>query len=387
MSLGKIQDVSEAPRPTIPVPPMPAEEDESGDHHVLDPSVDRRPYFLFVSGAVRPPFLIEGDEVEIGRREEAHLRLDEPAVSRTHAFFRRTAHGTFVIEDHSSVNRTLLNGEPLSTPTIVRDGDRLQFGTTLVKFALQDDAEERHQHALYAAAGMPFAPTEAPTSTRRAAAWTPETWKSKPIAQEITYDDPAEVEAVFAKLRRLPPLVTSWEIEELKSLIADAQEGRQFLLQGGDCAEMFEECESEQIAAKLKILIQMSIVLIRSARRPVIRIGRFAGQYAKPRSRATEVRDGVELPSYFGDLVNRSDFTAEARKPRSEAPARRLHARGGDAELRPRAQRRRLRRSSPPGVLRPLVLRARRPLTRALQGLPADLPRDLGRAELRSLLR
>ncbi|HSO32168.1 MAG TPA: 3-deoxy-7-phosphoheptulonate synthase, partial [Labilithrix sp.] len=306
--------MSDAPRPTIPVPPMPADE-ESGDHHVLDPAVARRPYFLFVSGVVRPPFLIEGAELEIGRREGAQLRLDEPAVSRTHAFFRRTEHGTFVIEDHSSVNRTLLNGEPLARPTIVRDGDRLQFGTTLVKFALQDEAEERHQRALYAAAGMPFAPTEAPTSTRRTAPWSPETWKTKPVAQAITYEDPAAVEAVFAKLRRLPPLVTSWEIEELKSLIADAQEGRRLLLQGGDCAEMLDECESEKIAAKLKILIQMSIVLIRSARRPVIRIGRFAGQYAKPRSRPTEVRGGVELPSYFGDLVNRSDFTPEARKP------------------------------------------------------------------------
>ncbi|CAN5798475.1 hypothetical protein BH11MYX4_BH11MYX4_52340 [soil metagenome] len=293
---------------------MPADE-ESGDHHFLDPAGARRPYFLFVSGVVRPPFLIEGAELEIGRREGAQLRLDEPAVSRTHAFFRRTEHGTFVIEDHSSVNRTLLNGEPLARPTIVRDGDRLQFGTTVVKFALQDEAEERHQRALYAAAGMPFAPTEAPTSTRRTAPWSPETWKTKPVAQAITYEDPAAVEAVFAKLRRLPPLVTSWEIEELKSLIADAQEGRRLLLQGGDCAEMLDECESEKIAAKLKILIQMSIVLIRSARRPVIRIGRFAGQYAKPRSRPTEVRGGVELPSYFGDLVNRSDFTPEARKP------------------------------------------------------------------------
>jgi 3-deoxy-7-phosphoheptulonate synthase len=293
---------------------MPPEE-ESGDHHVLDPAVARRPYFLFVSGAVRPPFLIEGDEVEIGRREGAQLQLDEPAVSRTHAFFRRTEHGTFVIEDQSSVNPTLLNGEPIVRPTVVRDGDRLQFGTTLVKFALQDEAEERHQRMLYAAAGMPFAQTEAPTSTRRTAPWSPDSWKSKPLAQAVAYDDPAEVEAVFQKLRRLPPLVTSWEIEELKSLIADAQDGRRLLLQGGDCAEMLDECESEKIAAKLKILIQMSIVLIRSARRPVIRVGRFAGQYAKPRSRPTEVRSGVELPSYFGDLVNRSDFTAEARKP------------------------------------------------------------------------
>src|SRR4051794_6335582 len=107
-------------------------EAESGDHHVLDPAVARRPYFLFIAGHVRPPFRIDGDEVEVGRRDGAQLRLDEPAVSRTHAFFRRTEHGTFIIEDQSSVNRTLLNGEPVVRPTIVRDGDRLQFGTTVV---------------------------------------------------------------------------------------------------------------------------------------------------------------------------------------------------------------------------------------------------------------
>ena len=295
---------------------MPTEDaSASSEHHVLERGVDRRPYFLFVSGAVRAPFLIEVDELEIGRREDAQLCLDDAAVSRTHAFFRRTEHGTFVVENASVVNRTLLNGDPIVRPTVVRDGDRLVFGTTLLKFVLQDEAEERHQRALYTAAGMPFAAVEAPTSTRRSAPWHPASWKTKAVAQQIAYEEPAEVERVVEKLRRLPPLVTSWEVEELKSLIAEAQEGRRFLLQGGDCAEMLEECGSEQIAAKLKILIQMSIVLIRSARRPVIRIGRFAGQYAKPRSSATETRDGITLPSYFGDLVNRPDFTAAARRP------------------------------------------------------------------------
>ena len=289
-------------------------EDESGDHHILDPSVVRRPYFVFVSGG-RPPFPLDGDELEIGRRPEAQLQLDEPSVSRTQALFRRTPHNTFLIEDSSSVNPTLLNGTPLRRATILRDGDRLQFGTILVKFVLQDDAEERHQRALYAAAGMPFDTTEAPTSTRRPAPWAPDSWTTKPVAQGIVYEDQEAFHAVVKKLQRLPPLVTSWEVEELKSLIADAQDGRRFLLQGGDCAETLDECDPEPISAKLKILIQMSIVLIRSARRPVIRIGRFAGQYAKPRSSATEVRDGVELPSYFGDLINRAEFTKEARRP------------------------------------------------------------------------
>jgi 3-deoxy-7-phosphoheptulonate synthase len=104
-------------------------------------------------------------------------------------------------------------------------------------------------------------------------------------------------------------------VEELKRLLAEAQEGKRFLLQGGDCAETFNECNPEIITNKLKILLQMSLVLIRGTHRPVIRVGRFAGQYAKPRSRPTETRNGLELPSYLGDLVNRPEFTKEARRP------------------------------------------------------------------------
>ncbi|MGO8998945.1 MAG: 3-deoxy-7-phosphoheptulonate synthase class II [Polyangiaceae bacterium] len=144
--------------------------------------------------------------------------------------------------------------------------------------------------------------------------WSPASWESKPVGQEVRYDDPAEVRAVVARLRALPPLVTSWEVENLKSLIADAQEGRRFLLQGGDCAETISDCRSDVITNKLKILLQMSLVLIHAGQKPVIRVGRFAGQYAKPRSKATETRGGVELPSYFGDLVNRPEFTPEARR-------------------------------------------------------------------------
>lgn len=277
--------------------------------------MSRRPFFVFVNGPVRPPFLIEVEELEIGRRPEAHLRLDDPSISRTQALLRRTPHGTFVIEDAASLNHTILNGQRLTRPSIVRDGDRLQFGSIMLKFALHDETEERHQRALCAAAGVPFTTVDAPASSRPLPAWDPGTWMTKPLAQGVAYDDQNRFEDVVAKLKRLPPLVTSWEIEELKKLIAEAQEGKRFLLQGGDCAETLEDCEPEQIAAKLKILIQMSIVLIRSARRPVIRIGRFAGQYAKPRSSPMETRNGVELPSYFGDLINRAEFTPEARKP------------------------------------------------------------------------
>jgi 3-deoxy-7-phosphoheptulonate synthase len=117
------------------------------------------------------------------------------------------------------------------------------------------------------------------------------------------------------QLSKLPPIVTSWEIEALKNQLAAAARGKRFLLQGGDCAESFTECTSDVIASKLKILLQMSMVLVQGSRKPVTRVGRFAGQYAKPRSEDVETRGGVTLPSYRGDLVNRSGFTPEEREP------------------------------------------------------------------------
>jgi 3-deoxy-7-phosphoheptulonate synthase len=148
--------------------------------------------------------------------------------------------------------------------------------------------------------------------------WSPTSWKSKSNTQEVVYDEPRAVEGVVARISTLPPLVTSWEVERLKSLVAEAQLGKRFLLQGGDCAETTNDCRSEIIVNRLKILLKMSLVLILGGRKPVVRVGRFAGQYAKPRSSPTEVRDGVELPSYFGDLFNRPEFTAEARRPDPE---------------------------------------------------------------------
>ena len=145
--------------------------------------------------------------------------------------------------------------------------------------------------------------------------WTPDAWRSRPAAQQPAWPDAAALEAALAELSSLPPLVTSWEIESLKSQLAEAQEGRRFLLQGGDCAEAFEECRSAAIASKLKILLQMSLVLTHGSGRPVIRVGRFAGQYAKPRSDDGETRDGVTLPAYRGDIVNAAPFEAAARTP------------------------------------------------------------------------
>lgn len=132
---------------------------------------------------------------------------------------------------------------------------------------------------------------------------------------DVPYPDAAALQTAVARLRQLPPLVTSGEIERLKHLIADAQEGKRFLLQGGDCAEALADCTPDTIAAKLKILLQMSLVIVFAGKKPVIRVGRIAGQYAKPRSSTTETRNGQTLPSYFGDLVNSAPFNAASRTP------------------------------------------------------------------------
>ena len=123
------------------------------------------------------------------------------------------------------------------------------------------------------------------------------------------------MERVVGDLSRLPPVVTSWEVDALKAQIAKAQRGEAFVLQGGDCAENFSDCTSESIVAKLKILLQMSLVMLYGLKKPIVRIGRMAGQYAKPRSADIETRDGQSLPSFRGDLVNRNPFTPEDRVP------------------------------------------------------------------------
>src|SRR5947207_3150781 len=145
--------------------------------------------------------------------------------------------------------------------------------------------------------------------------WAPDSWRQLPALQQPEYAEPAEVGRVLEELRLLPPLVTSWEVLLLRNELAQAAEGRQFVLQAGDCAERFVDCRPARITNMLKVLLQMSLVLVVGARRPVIRIGRFAGQYAKPRSANEETRDGVRLPSYRGDNINRPEFTAAGRRP------------------------------------------------------------------------
>ena len=148
--------------------------------------------------------------------------------------------------------------------------------------------------------------------------WTPDSWQQMEALQQPNYEDPEALAQAVERLAKLPPLVTSWEIESLKTQLAEAATGSRFLLQGGDCAEVFEECESNNIANKLKILLQMSLVLVHGGKRRVIRVGRFAGQYAKPRSSDVETRDDQTLPSYRGDLVNSIEFDPASRRPDPE---------------------------------------------------------------------
>src|SRR5688572_6871637 len=143
--------------------------------------------------------------------------------------------------------------------------------------------------------------------------WHPASWQTKVAQQQPTYTDKPALDAAVGALSRLPPLVVSWEIEALKEQIASAQRGERFVLQGGDCAESFDDCQSDNIAKKLKILLQMSLVLLYGLKKPVVRIGRMAGQYAKPRSADTETRDDVTLPCYRGDIVNHPGFTPAER--------------------------------------------------------------------------
>lgn len=145
--------------------------------------------------------------------------------------------------------------------------------------------------------------------------WAPDSWQRFKAAQQATYPDPAALDLALDELSSLPPLVTSWEILALREQIAEAQRGERFLLQGGDCAESFTECSSEVITNRLKVLLQMSLIMVHGLQMPVIRIGRFAGQYAKPRSSNEETRDGVTLPSYRGDIINSQEFTELARVP------------------------------------------------------------------------
>ncbi|KAI0860140.1 phospho-2-dehydro-3-deoxyheptonate aldolase-like protein [Xylaria cubensis] len=134
--------------------------------------------------------------------------------------------------------------------------------------------------------------------------WTPSSWRTKPIKQCPEYPDISALHKATGELSRLPPIVHPHEIEKLKQSLRDVARGEAFLLQGGDCAELFDYCRQDAIESKIKLLLQMSLVLIWGADKRVVRIGRMAGQYAKPRSSPTEIVDGKEVPSFRGDILN-----------------------------------------------------------------------------------
>ncbi len=145
--------------------------------------------------------------------------------------------------------------------------------------------------------------------------WTPTSWMDKPVQQLPDYPDKAKLEDSFETLRGLPPLVTSWEIEKLKEKLADVAAGKAFLLQGGDCAESFNLTRSPKIVNMVKVLLQTSFILIHEMGVPVVRLGRIAGQYAKPRSKNFENVNGIDIHNYRGDLINGFEATEEARLP------------------------------------------------------------------------
>ncbi len=175
--------------------------------------------------------------------------------------------------------------------------------------------------------------------------WTPDGWREKPVLQLPTYPDQRKLKSVEQTLSDMPPLVFAGEAQRLQEHLALATQGKAFLLQGGDCAESFAEFSAEKIRNTFRVILQMAIVLTYAGSVPVIKVGRIAGQFAKPRSSDTETQGDVTLPSYRGDNVNGFEFTAEARKPDPERMIRAYHqasstlnllrafAKGGFADL------------------------------------------------------
>ncbi len=176
--------------------------------------------------------------------------------------------------------------------------------------------------------------------------WNPSSWRDFPIKQQPNYKNVEELESVTEKLRTFPPLIFAGEAAELKNKLAKVAKGEAILLQGGDCAESFANFNAQSIRDLFKVLLQMNMVLMYSSGKPVVKIGRIAGQYAKPRSSDFEEIGGVKLPSYRGDIVNDIEFDAEAREPKPEKMLEayyksaatlnliRAYARGGFADLR-----------------------------------------------------
>jgi 3-deoxy-7-phosphoheptulonate synthase len=148
--------------------------------------------------------------------------------------------------------------------------------------------------------------------------WSPDSWRQKPITQVPVYPDQDRLTAVEKQLAKFPPLVFAGEARELTSQLADVARGEAFLLQGGDCAESFAEHGADHIRDFFRVFLQMAVILTHGASKPVLKVGRIAGQFAKPRSSDTETIDGLTLPSYRGDIINDIEFTQDARVPDPE---------------------------------------------------------------------
>ena len=140
-------------------------------------------------------------------------------------------------------------------------------------------------------------------------------YKNLPAVQQPAWPDQAALDAAKSQLSILPPLVFAGEVDILRSRLAQAASGKAFLLQGGDCAETFADATADRIRNRVKTILQMALVLTYGASMPIIKMGRMAGQFAKPRSSDTETREGVTLPAYRGDIINGYDFTEESRQP------------------------------------------------------------------------
>lgn len=145
--------------------------------------------------------------------------------------------------------------------------------------------------------------------------WKPNSWRNYPVVQMPTYPDESKVNSVEAKLSFKPPLVFAGEVQALKKSLALAEKGNAFILQGGDCAESFSQFSANGIRDTFKVLLQMAVILTYGSSIPIIKIGRIAGQFAKPRSSDVEIIDGIELPSYRGDMINDMEFNKTARQP------------------------------------------------------------------------
>ena len=145
--------------------------------------------------------------------------------------------------------------------------------------------------------------------------WSPNTWRAKKAKHIPIYEDNKELEEVLSKISKFPPLVFAGEARLLQNNLADVAQGKAFLLQGGDCAESFSDFHPDNIRDTFKVILQMAVVLTFGASCPVVKVGRIAGQFAKPRSQNTEVVNDVELESYKGDIINGIDFDEIARKP------------------------------------------------------------------------